>query len=212
MATKIGINGFGRIGRLVFRSLVEKGLLGNDIEVVAINDLFDAASLVYLLRYDTVMGPFKGSLELDGDVLRADHGETRMLSVRDLDGLPWASLGVDAVVESTGVFRTRADLQRHIGAGAARVVLTVPAKDAIDYTVVLGVNDDGLKPAHRIVSNASCTTNCLAPMAKVLNDAFGITNGFINTVHAYTNDQRLADVPHTDFRRSRSAAGAIREQ
>ncbi len=202
---KVAINGFGRIGRSVYRILSQRP----DMEVVAINDLFDAASLVYLLRYDTVMGPFEGSLELDGDVLKSGHTETRMLSERHLDELPWKSLGVDAVVESTGVFRTRIDLQRHIGAGAKRVVLTVPAKDAIDYTVVLGVNDDGLRPEHHIVSNASCTTNCLAPMAKVLNDAFGITNGVINTVHAYTNDQRLADVPHTDWRRSRSAAENI---
>jgi len=202
---RVAINGFGRIGRSVYRILDAHP----DIEVVAINDLFDAPGLVYLLRYDTVMGPFKGTLALDGEVLRTGNSETRMLCVRNLDELPWSSIGIDAVVESTGAFRARGELQRHIDAGAARVVLTVPAKDAIDYTVVLGVNDDGLVPAHRIVSNASCTTNCLAPMAKVLNDSFGITNGVINTVHAYTNDQRLADVPHSDWRRSRSAAENI---
>jgi glyceraldehyde 3-phosphate dehydrogenase len=155
------------------------------------------------------MGPFGRSLSLEGEDFVTDNNRTRMLSIAEPAQLPWAQLGVDAVVEATGVFRKREQLEQHLTAGAGRVVLTVPAKDPVDYTVVLGVNDDGLLPEHRIISNASCTTNCLAPMAKVLNDAFGIEEGVINTVHAYTNDQRLADVPHEDWRRSRAAAENI---
>jgi glyceraldehyde 3-phosphate dehydrogenase len=202
---KIAINGFGRIGRSVFRIADQR----DDLEVVAINDLFDPGALRYLLEYDTVMGRFPGPLELVDGHLVTGRSRARLLAERDPAQLPWDSLGVDAVVESTGVFRNRAACEKHLSAGAARVVLTVPAKDAIDYTVVLGVNDDGLKAEHRIVSNASCTTNCLAPLAKVFNDAFGIVEGVINTVHAYTNDQRLADVPHEDWRRSRAAAKNI---
>lgn len=202
---RVAINGFGRIGRTVFRILDKRG----DIDLVAINDLFDNEALRYLLNYDTVMGPFEGTLRLDGDDLVTSHGRTRMLCERDPSKLPWGDLGIDAVVESTGIFTAREALTRHLHAGAKRVVLTVPAKDEIDYTVVLGVNDEGLNPAHRIISNASCTTNCLAPLAKVLNDEFGIVEGVINTVHAYTNDQRLADVPHSDWRRSRAAAENI---
>ncbi len=202
---KVAINGFGRIGRTVFRILDQRG----DIEVVAINDLFDIRALRYLLNYDTVMGPFVGTLRLDGDHLVTSHGRTRMLCERDPAKLPWGDLGVDAVVESTGIFTAREQLTNHLRAGAKRVVLTVPAKDEIDYTVVLGVNDGGLIPAHRLISNASCTTNCLAPLAKVIHDSFGIVEGVINTVHAYTNDQRLADVPHSDWRRSRAAAENI---
>ncbi len=202
---RVAINGFGRIGRAVFRILDQQ----TDIDVVAINDLFDPAALKYLLSFDTVMGRFKGPLELRDNHLKTDNTSAAMLAEREPEKLPWADLNVDAVVESTGAFRARAQLEKHLQAGAGRVVLTVPAKDEIDYTVVLGVNDDGLTPQHRIVSNASCTTNCLAPMAKVLNDAFGITEGVINTVHAYTNDQRLADVPHSDWRRSRAAAENI---
>lgn len=202
---KIGINGFGRIGRAVFRIIEER----DDIEVVAVNDLFDHAALRYLLAYDTVMGAFPYDLRLEDGHLVTPKSRVRMLSERDPSALPWAELGVDAVVESTGVFRKRDQLQAHLDAGAPRVVLTVPAKDDIDYTVVLGVNEEGLKPEHRIVSNASCTTNCLAPMARVLHEEFGILEGVINTVHAYTNDQRLADVPHSDWRRSRAAAENI---
>jgi glyceraldehyde 3-phosphate dehydrogenase len=202
---RIAINGFGRIGRSVFRIADQR----DDLEVVAINDLFDPGALRYLLEYDTVMGRFPGPLELvDGHLVTA-RGRTQLLAQREPAALPWRDLGIDVVVESTGVFRTRAACEQHLGAGAARVVLTVPAKDAIDYTVVLGVNDEGLQARHRIISNASCTTNCLAPLAKVLNDAFGIVEGVINTVHAYTNDQRLADVPHEDWRRSRAAAKNI---
>ena len=202
---KVAINGFGRIGRSAFRILDQR----SDVEVVAINDVFDDAALLYLLRYDTVMGPFKGSLALEDGCLVTAHGRTRMLSVKDPAALPWKELGVDVVIEATGKFKTREQLTQHLAAGAGRVVLTVPAKDDIDYTVVLGVNDAGLGPEHRIVSNASCTTNCLAPVAKVLHESFGIVEGVINTVHAYTNDQRLADVPHSDWRRSRAAAENI---
>ncbi len=202
---RVAINGFGRIGRSVFRIL--ENVPG--IEVVAINDLFDNEALRYLLSYDTVMGPFRKSLKLEGDYFVTDKSRTLLLNERNPADLPWASLGIDAVVESTGVFRAREQLEQHLNAGAGRVVLTVPSKDPVDYTVVLGVNDDGLTADHRIISNASCTTNCLAPMARVLDDAFGIEEGVINTVHAYTNDQRLADVPHSDWRRSRAAAENI---
>ena len=202
---KIAINGFGRIGRAVFRIVEER----DDLQVVAINDLFDHEALRYLLNYDTVMGGFKHPLSLEGNELVTPKGRVRMFSERDPSALPWAELGVDAVVESTGVFRKRSQLQAHLDAGAPRVILTVPAKDDIDYTVVLGVNEDGLKPEHQVISNASCTTNCLAPMARVLHEEFGILEGVINTVHAYTNDQRLADVPHSDWRRSRAAAENI---
>jgi glyceraldehyde 3-phosphate dehydrogenase len=202
---RVAINGFGRIGRAVFRILDSKP----GIEVVATNDLFDPAALHYLLSYDTVMGGFGKPLALEGGELVTANNRTRLLSCKNPAELPWRELGIDAVVESTGVFRKRALLEQHLAAGAKRVVLTVPAGDPIDYTVVLGVNDKGLKPEHRLISNASCTTNCLAPMAKVLEDAFGIEEGVINTVHAYTNDQRLADEPHSDWRRSRAAAENI---
>ena len=199
---KIAINGFGRIGRSVFRILNSKP----NVDVVAINDIFDKGALTYLLKYDTVMGRFPETVSLEGDILKTESQSVKLVAEREPASLPWKEMGVDIVIESTGIFRTKTQLESHLTAGAKRVVLTVPAKDEIDYTVVLGVNDDGLKPEHRIVSNASCTTNCLAPMAKVLNDSFGIEFGVINTIHAYTNDQRLADVPHSDWRRSRAAA------
>jgi glyceraldehyde 3-phosphate dehydrogenase len=202
---KVGINGFGRIGRSVFRILEEV----EGIDVVAINDLFDNDALRYLLSYDTVMGPFGKNLKLEDDHFVTDNSRTKLLNESNPGDLPWADLGVDAVVEATGVFRKREQLEQHLQAGAGRVVLTVPAKDPVDYTVVLGVNEDGLTADHRIISNASCTTNCLAPMARVLDESFGIEEGVINTVHAYTNDQRLADVPHSDWRRSRAAAENI---
>jgi len=205
MTLRVGINGFGRIGRAVFRILETH----SDIEVVAINDLFDPAALRYLLTYDMVMGRFKGEVSLEEGRMVTRHSDVTMLAEKNPSELPWKALAVDVVVEATGVFRAREQLELHLSAGAGRLVLTVPAKDEIDYTVVLGVNDDGLEPGHKIISNASCTTNCLAPMAKVLNDAFGIREGVINTVHAYTNDQRLADVPHSDWRRSRAAAENI---
>ena len=202
MKMRVAINGFGRIGRSVFRVLNDR----DDIDVVAINDIFDKGALTYLLKYDTVMGRFPAEITLDGDILRAGKQTVKLVAERVPSELPWGDLGVDVVIESTGIFRMRSQLEAHLDAGAKKVILTVPAKDEIDYTVVIGVNDDGLKPEHRIVSNASCTTNCLAPMAKVLNENFGIELGVINTIHAYTNDQRLADVPHSDWRRSRAAA------
>jgi glyceraldehyde 3-phosphate dehydrogenase len=202
---KVAINGFGRIGRSVFRILDKR----SDIDIVAINDLFEHDALRYLLQYDTIMGGFQKSLALEDDHLITPDSRVRMISERDPHKLPWSDLGIDVVVEATGIFRKREQIEAHLQAGAKRVILTVPAKDEIDYTVVLGVNDIGLNPDHRIVSNASCTTNCLAPMAKVLHDNFGIVEGLINTVHAYTNDQRLADVPHSDWRRSRAAAENI---
>lgn len=202
---RIAINGFGRIGRAVFRIAEQLP----EIEIVAINDLFDDDALRYLLQYDTVMGRFEGGVRIENGDMVTPLSRARMLKESDPRRLPWGDLGIDAVVESTGVFRTREEVGQHLQAGASRALLTVPAKDAIDYTIVLGVNDAGLAAEHRIVSNASCTTNCLAPVAKVLNDAFGIRQGVINTVHAYTNDQRLADVPHADWRRSRAAAENI---
>ncbi|NQT61760.1 MAG: type I glyceraldehyde-3-phosphate dehydrogenase, partial [Candidatus Marinimicrobia bacterium] len=200
------INGFGRIGRSVVRILDKR----EDINVVAINDLFEREALGYLLKYDTVMGGFGDStVHFEGDVLHTANDTVKMISERNPADLPWKELDIDVVIEATGVFRTKESLTQHLNAGAKRVILTVPSKDDVDYTVVLGVNEDGLKPEHRIVSNASCTTNCLAPMAKVLNDAFGIVEGVMTTTHAYTNDQRLADVPHSDWRRSRAAAENI---
>ncbi|MDP6966596.1 MAG: type I glyceraldehyde-3-phosphate dehydrogenase [Candidatus Marinimicrobia bacterium] len=199
---RVAINGFGRIGRSVFRILNHR----DDFEVVAINDITPNDALVYLLKYDTVMGRLKDTVTLKGDTLKTELHTVKMIAERNPAALPWRELQVDVVVESTGVFRTRETIEPHLQAGAKRVILTVPAKDEIDYMVVIGVNDGDMRPEHRIVSNASCTTNCLAPMAKVLNDAFGVEYGVINTIHAYTNDQRLADVPHTDWRRSRAAA------
>ena len=202
---RVAINGFGRIGRSVFRILDKN----KDIEVIAINDLSNQESLAYLLKYDTIMGRFSGNVNIEKDILHTDNESVQMLSERDPAKLPWEDLKIDIVIESTGAFRTCSALRTHLKAGAKKVILTVPAKDAIDNTVVLGVNDDTLKKEHRIVSNASCTTNCLAPMAKILDEAFGIKQGVMNTVHAYTNDQRLADVPHSDLRRSRAAAENI---
>ena len=198
---RIAINGFGRIGRAVFRLLADR----EDHDVVAINDITDDETLAYLLRYDTVHGRFKGTVELHDGRMRAGRQDPRMLEQRDPARLPWGELGVDVVVEATGCFRKRSELEAHLAAGAGRVVLTVPAKDEIDATVVIGVNDETLSPDHRIVSNASCTTNCLAPVARVLHDRFGIRRGYMTTVHAYTNDQRLADVAHKSVRRSRAA-------
>jgi len=202
---RIAINGFGRIGRSVFRILDQN----KDIEVIAINDLSNQESLAYLLKYDTIMGRFSGNVNIEKDILHTDNESVQMFSEIDPAKLPWGNLNIDIVIESTGVFRSRSALETHLKAGARKVILTVPAKDAIDNTVVIGVNEDTLKQEHRIVSNASCTTNCLAPMAKILDKSFGIKQGVMNTVHAYTNDQRLADVPHSDFRRSRAAAENI---
>ncbi|MCF8233495.1 MAG: type I glyceraldehyde-3-phosphate dehydrogenase [Bacteroidales bacterium] len=202
---RVAINGFGRIGRSVFRILNDR----KDIDVIAINDLFDNKVLAYLLKYDTIMTRFEQDIYVDGDWLMTPNEKVKMLSIKNPDELPWKELEIDVVVEATGIFRTREKIEPHLKAGAKKVVLTVPAKDEIDYTIVIGVNDEGLKPEHKIISNASCTTNCLAPMAKVLHDEFGIVEGLMTTTHAYTNDQRLADVPHKDWRRGRAAAENI---
>jgi glyceraldehyde 3-phosphate dehydrogenase len=205
--TRVAINGFGRIGRNVFRIIASRPESG--IDVVAINDLSDDDILAYLLEYDSVMGRFDQDVTVSDGVMKVGGHEVRMLVERDPAKLPWQELGVDVVIEATGVFRDRASLQKHLDAGAKRVILTVPSKDEIDETIVLGVNDSELGPEDLIVSNASCTTNCLAPLAKVLDDEFGIKKGVMTTVHAYTNDQRLADVPHEDLRRSRAATENI---
>jgi glyceraldehyde 3-phosphate dehydrogenase len=205
MAIQVGINGFGRIGRSVFRIISDR----DDMEVVAINDLFDNEQLAYLLKYDTVMGIFDKAVTAEKDAMTVDKQRVVMTEHRDPAEIPWKDLGAQFVIESTGVFRNREPLEKHLAAGAEKVILTVPAREEIDATIVIGVNDEELKPEHRIVSNASCTTNCLAPIAKILDDTFGLEEGFITTVHAYTNDQRLADVPHKDFRRSRAAGENI---
>ncbi len=205
--TRVAINGFGRIGRAVFRIIASRE--DSDIDVVAINDLHDDDILAYLLEYDSVMGRFDQEVTVEDGLMRVGDHEVAMLMESDPARLPWKELAVDVVVEATGVFRDRASLQKHLEAGAKRVILTVPAKDDIDETIVLGVNDELLDSDDLIVSNASCTTNCLAPLAKVLDDSFGIRRGVMTTVHAYTNDQRLADVPHKDLRRSRAATENI---
>jgi glyceraldehyde 3-phosphate dehydrogenase len=204
---KIAINGFGRIGRAVYRIVAARP--DTSIEIVAVNDLTDDATLAHLLKYDTNMGRFDGTITLEKGLMHAGGHSVRMLEERDPSRLPWTELGVDVVVESTGVFRTREKLGMHVEAGAKRVVLTAPAKDPMDATIVLGVNDGTLKPTDVFISNASCTTNCLAPVAKVLNDSFGIERGLMTTIHAYTNDQRLLDMPHSDLRRARAAAANI---
>jgi glyceraldehyde 3-phosphate dehydrogenase len=205
MSVRVGINGFGRIGRLVFREMQKR----DDIEVVGINDLTNAKTLAHLLKYDSVHKKFDGDVSAKEDSIVVNGKEIKIYAEKDPANLPWGDLGVDIVVESTGVFRKKDQIAKHIEAGAKKVVLTVPAKDEIDNTIVLGVNDDELKAEDKIVSNASCTTNCLAPVAKVLNDEFGIVKGLMTTVHAYTNDQRILDLPHSDLRRARSAAVSI---
>jgi glyceraldehyde 3-phosphate dehydrogenase len=203
---RIGINGFGRIGRTVFRIMQARG---REFEVVCVNDLAPADSLAHLLKYDTVMGRFDAKVVSQEGALVVDGRAVRVTAEKDPGNLPWKDLKVDIAIESTGIFRKREEIARHLTAGARKVVLTVPAKDDIDAMVVLGVNDEVLKPEHRILSNASCTTNCLAPVAKVLNDSFGIRRGLMTTVHAYTNDQRIADQIHKDLRRARAGAQNI---
>jgi len=203
MGIRVGINGFGRIGRNFFRA---QQSLGSDIEIVALNDLGDAKTMAHLLRYDSNLGPFPGDVELADGVLHAGGEELRMFSERDPAALRWGDLGVDVVLESTGFFTDREGAQKHLDAGAKKVVISAPAKDP-DITIVLGVNDDTYDPeSHHIVSNASCTTNCVAPLVKVLNDLAGIESGFMTTIHAYTNDQVILDYPHKDLRRARAAA------
>ena len=207
MAVKIAINGFGRIGRNILRSALKEGL--GDLDVVAINDLTDAATLAHLFKYDSVHGKFDGTVEIDGDDLIIDGERFTVLSERDPAKLPWADLGADIVFEATGLFRKRPDAQKHLDAGAKKVVITAPAVDP-DLTLVLGVNDDSYDPAtHNIISNASCTTNCVAPVVKVLLESFGFRNGLMTTVHSYTNDQSILDLPHKDLRRARAAAVSI---
>ena len=203
MGIRVGINGFGRIGRNFFRAQHERG---SDIEVVALNDLGDAKTMAHLLKYDSNLGPYPGAVESDDGVLRAGGEEVKILSERDPAALPWGELGVDVVLESTGFFTDREGAGKHLAAGAKKVVISAPATDP-DVTIVLGVNDDAYDPdAHDIVSNASCTTNCVAPLAKVLNDLGAIQTGFMTTIHAYTNDQVILDFPHKDLRRARAAA------
>ncbi|MFH1843730.1 MAG: type I glyceraldehyde-3-phosphate dehydrogenase [bacterium] len=202
---QVAINGFGRIGRAVFRLLNNM----NDVKVLAVNDIADPNALAYLLRHDTVMGPFRGNAVIEGDFMKTSYQRVKMIAEKDPCQLPWQELGVDYVIEATGRFRTRETIAQHLEAGAKKVLLTVPAKDEIDATIVMGVNEGELSAEHQIVSNASCTTNCLAPLAYVLDKEFGIECGLMTTVHAYTNDQRLADVPHSDWRRGRSAAENI---
>lgn len=205
MATKVGINGFGRIGRNVFRA----ALNNPDVEVVAVNDLTDAKMLAHLLQYDTVHGKLDAEVGVDGDNLVVNGQTIKVLSERDPAALGWGDLGVEIVVESTGRFTARQDAAKHLEAGAKKVVISAPAKEE-DITIVMGVNEDKYDPAnHHVISNASCTTNCLAPVAKVLNDKFGIRRGMMTTVHSYTNDQQILDLPHKDYRRARAAAENI---
>ncbi|MEJ2053400.1 MAG: type I glyceraldehyde-3-phosphate dehydrogenase [Calditrichaceae bacterium] len=202
MSLRVGINGFGRIGRLVFKAAQND----SDIEIVAINDLTDAKTLAHLLKYDSVHGRYPVPVSSEGDTLIAGNHKVKVSAERDPEQIDWKGMNVDVVVESTGVFRNRAQIEKHLKAGAKKVVLTVPAKDEIDNTIVLGVNDNTLKPSDKIISNASCTTNCLAPVAKILNEKFGIKRGLMTTIHAYTNDQAILDLPHKDLRRARAAA------
>jgi glyceraldehyde 3-phosphate dehydrogenase len=206
MTVRVGINGFGRIGRVFFRSAKARDL---DLEFVAVNDLGDPATFALLLRRDSIYGTYPGTVEATDDGIRVDGETIRFLSERDPAALPWGDLGVDVVVESTGIFRDRAGAQKHLDAGAKKVIISAPAKDE-DRTIVLGVNGDEYDPDNdHILSNASCTTNCVVPLAKVLNDNFGVEQGLMTTVHAYTNDQSLHDGPHSDLRRARAAALSI---
>lgn len=204
---KVAINGFGRIGRLTLRASLNR----SDMEVIAVNDLTDSKTLAHLLKYDSVHGKFPGTVAVDGDDLVVNGKKIKVFAERDPGNLPWKEHGIDVVVEATGVFRSRDKISLHLQAGAKKVVLCVPSKkaDDVDATVVLGVNDHDIKPEHKIYSNASCTTNCLAPFAKVLHDKFGIKRGLMNTIHSYTNDQIILDAPHSDLRRARAAAMSI---
>jgi glyceraldehyde 3-phosphate dehydrogenase len=202
MSVRVGVNGFGRIGRNFFRAARKRGA---DIEFVAVNDIGDAKTMAHLLKYDSVLGPLEEEVEPSDGGIRVGDLELRLLNEKDPTALPWRDLDVDIVVESTGLFTKREDAQKHLQAGAEKVVISAPATDP-DVTIVLGVNDEAYdKEQHRIISNASCTTNCVAPLAKVLNDAWGIQSGFMTTIHAYTNDQQILDLPHKDLRRARAA-------
>ena len=205
MAIKVGINGFGRIGRNIMRAAMDD----SGIDIVAVNDLTDARTLAHLLKYDSILGNLKADIAASGDKITVGRDQFQVLSIKDPAQLPWKSLGVDVVFESTGIFTNREGAEKHLAAGAKKVVITAPAKGP-DLTVVLGVNEDKYDPAkHHIISNASCTTNCLAPIAKILHESFGIRKGWMTTVHSYTNDQQLLDLPHKDLRRARAAALSI---
>jgi glyceraldehyde 3-phosphate dehydrogenase len=208
MTLKVGINGYGRIGRNVLRALYEGGKRG-ELQIVAINDLGDAKINAHLTRHDTVHGPFRGEVKVDGDSLLVNGDRIKVLSERDPAKLPWGSLGVDTVLECTGLFTSKAKAGKHIEGGAKRVVISAPGGDDVDATVCFGVNDSILKSSYTVISNASCTTNCLAPLAKALNETVGIVAGVMTTVHSYTNDQVLTDVYHTDLRRARSATQSM---
>ncbi|WP_405636487.1 type I glyceraldehyde-3-phosphate dehydrogenase [Streptomyces sp. NBC_00056] len=206
MTIRVGINGFGRIGRNYFRALLEQGA---DIEIVAVNDLGDTATTAHLLKYDTILGRLKAEVRHTVDTITVDGHSIKVLSERNPADIPWGELGVDIVIESTGIFTKKADAEKHIAGGAKKVLISAPAKDE-DITIVMGVNQDQYNPAtDHVISNASCTTNCVAPMAKVLDENFGIVKGLMTTVHAYTNDQRILDFPHSDLRRARAAAENI---
>ncbi|MER5768431.1 type I glyceraldehyde-3-phosphate dehydrogenase [Streptomyces sp. NPDC001985] len=206
MTIRVGINGFGRIGRNYFRALLEQGA---DIEIVAVNDLGDTATTAHLLKYDTILGRLKAEVSHTADTITVDGRTIKVLSERNPADIPWGELGVDIVIESTGIFTKKADAEKHLAGGAKKVLISAPASDE-DITVVMGVNQDKYDPAkHHVISNASCTTNCVAPMAKVLDENFGIVRGLMTTVHAYTNDQRILDFPHKDLRRARAAAENI---
>ncbi len=202
MAVKIGINGFGRIGRMVLRVVMNN----SNVEIVGINDITDAKTLAHLLKYDSTQGKFQGTVEAKDNAIVVNGKAIPITAIKDPSQLPWKDYGAEVVIESTGVFRKKEQCMMHVQAGAKKVLLTVPPKDEIDNMIVLGVNDDALKDSDVVVSNASCTTNCLAPMVKVLNDSFGIVKGLMTTIHSYTNDQRILDLPHTDLRRARAAA------
>ncbi len=202
MAIKVGINGFGRIGRIVFRTMAQR----SSIDVVAINDLADSKALAFLLKYDSVHGRFQGTVEAKENALSVNGKDVRLVQERDPASLPWGKLGVDVVIEATGIFTKREACEKHIKAGARKVILSAPPKDKLDAIIVRGVNDNTLKPEHKIISNASCTTNSLAPMVKVLNENFGVERGLMTTIHAYTNDQKVSDMIHSDLRRARAAA------
>ncbi len=205
MGIKVGINGFGRIGRNIMRAALE----ARDLDFVAVNDLTNAATLAHLLKYDSILGNLKATIKADGDTITVDGDRFKVLSVKDPAQLPWKALGVDVVFESTGLFTDRDAAAKHLAAGAKKVIITAPAKKP-DFSVVLGVNEEKYDPkTHHIISNASCTTNCLAPLAKVLHQTFGIKKGWMTTVHSYTNDQQLLDLPHKDLRRARAAALSI---
>ncbi|MFJ8646794.1 type I glyceraldehyde-3-phosphate dehydrogenase [Streptomyces sp. NPDC093546] len=206
MTIRVGINGFGRIGRNYFRALLEQGA---DIEIVAVNDLGDTATTAHLLKYDTILGRLKAEVSHTADTITVDGHTIKVLSERNPADIPWGELGVDIVIESTGIFTKKADAEKHIAGGAKKVLISAPASDE-DITIVMGVNQDKYDAAnHHVISNASCTTNCVAPMAKVLDENFGIVKGMMTTVHAYTNDQRILDFPHKDLRRARAAAENI---